>query len=460
MSGFDYSMRQRTPFCFGKKGWVLLFVGQALLLLSLIYKAKGMILILGSLLGFIVFIYNPLLSLFVFVFLSPAFHWMDVIIGHRIIFLLPLFVEVSWLLRWLITESPRSSVMKGIQRWMLITSLVLLSAMSASLMANIPEGGIKAILNNEYSYVQLFAVPLLMPLLVNTISKLKTLLLVIILSAVFSLVPDVKTLMARQIGRVLGFSMDANFFAMFLVMVLPILYGYLASSTSRVVKVVGSVAFLTLFIAFIGTVSRGGLLAFAVVFLFLVWRSKYRKYLVATAIVFLMASLVLIPREQWVRFNDVERLGSVVSRYDVQRAGWVAFKEHSLFGVGPGQFEEQFYQYARFTKTIVSRELKWSLHNNYLDVMATTGVFGFAAYVFLIGCVVVYSERARRYFCSYKDMSMAEITTGFQAGFLGFLVASTFLTSFSFSTFWIFWGLCGIVYRLSSIGDPSLNIAT
>ena len=65
-----------------------------------------------------------------------------------------------------------------------------------------------------------------------------------------------------------------------------------------------------------------------------------------------------------------------------------AFLENPITGVGLGQFKSYNPN---------GRQERWhETHNALLQVAADTGIFGFAAFVFLIGCGAVASLQARR----------------------------------------------------------------
>jgi O-antigen ligase len=430
---------------FGKMFMGFIFI-QAFIMFSFLFKAKTIVFALLAIFVGGTLLYNPLAAVVLYSFLAPAHQWFGEAVGQRLAFLLPVSVEISLILRYLVKSN---TTYFRLEKWMLFPCLLFLVIISLSILLNGAEG-IVVVLSGIMRYAQLFIIPLFMPSIIDSFSKLKTLFVVIILSALLSLIPDIRLLLSGQPGRVMGFSLDPNFFAMFIVMVLPILYCFILNSRNIFVKVLGICSALVLLTALIGTLSRGGIIALFIVFLFIILRSERKKLLILSGLVSVILLFVIVPRNKWLAFTDIERMTSVATRQGVQRAGWEMLKGNLWLGVGPGKFEERVYGFAKYSKSLlVVRNIKWSLHNNYLDIAVTMGILGFVSYALILFMTIIYTERARRRFKKLQNQNMVVMTTGLQAGLLGFLVASAFLTAFTFGPFWIYWGICGVLYSLS-----------
>lgn len=75
--------------------------------------------------------------------------------------------------------------------------------------------------------------------------------------------------------------------------------------------------------------------------------------------------------------------GAKGDRMNLWRANWQMFKEHPLVGMGSIQNERRTPEY--FEKLGIQGAFIGHAHNNYLEVLATTGVFGFLCFLAIIG---------------------------------------------------------------------------
>lgn len=97
------------------------------------------------------------------------------------------------------------------------------------------------------------------------------------------------------------------------------------------------------------------------------------------------------------------------------------WKEDWLTGVGPGNYILQSLRHGGFIGTAAA-------HNTYAEVLATTGLVGEGAFLFLCYSVWKGYVRCRRQFARAGDVESYRIAEAMTIGFLGWLVSIVFLS--------------------------------
>jgi O-antigen ligase len=123
------------------------------------------------------------------------------------------------------------------------------------------------------------------------------------------------------------------------------------------------------------------------------WRRWFPTVLVAGTVAL---GLVFLPTDPLVaRFADLAKTDEISAdtraRIWQETAGLV--KAYPLFGCGMGGFESSFFRY----KTVAPMFTVDYAHNDYLQVLAELGIFGFAAGLILVGRLVQRTARGTFY---------------------------------------------------------------
>jgi hypothetical protein len=142
--------------------------------------------------------------------------------------------------------------------------------------------------------------------------------------------------------------------------------------------------------------------------------------------------------------NDVQ----VKIRSNFWLAGTRQFFDHLLFGVGPDQYGNNYEQY-RTIEDIVkyTNILSNDAHSASVQTLATVGLFGTAAFLFLIALVI-------RSFLILWDSQKIERKSLFAiALFIFIYLTNSFISPITLSHKFLFWAVCGFivgqVYRLA-----------
>lgn len=112
------------------------------------------------------------------------------------------------------------------------------------------------------------------------------------------------------------------------------------------------------------------------------------------------------------------------SRLALWRAGWLIFKDHPLVGVGDIDLAELYKQYKRN----FDKEIQGHLHNNYIHLLVTLGIFGFTAAMFLL--LRIFIIHIKNYYILKGQPFAESYALGAAGSFVAFIVAG--LTEWNF----------------------------
>lgn len=105
------------------------------------------------------------------------------------------------------------------------------------------------------------------------------------------------------------------------------------------------------------------------------------------------------------------------ARLALWRAGWLIFKDYPLFGVGDIDLAPLYKQYKRN----YDKEIQGHLHNNYVHVLVTLGIFGFIAVMFLL--IRIFVIHIKNYLTLKNKPFASSYALGAAGSFLAFLVS-------------------------------------
>ncbi len=236
-------------------------------------------------------------------------------------------------------------------------------------------------IHTSYQFKGLCKILLVTALLTGMVSdyrRLKIFFIVIAFSAGFWAIKGGVKILLIGPHQVYGKSYDNNLFALISVMALPLVF----YGTALVRKTKWRPVFLIcaglICLGIIGSRSRAGFVAFAVVLCMMAWGSRYRfRALIGVGIVALTAVAFLGP-------EIIERVESIIgyredksaySRFYTWTVARVLFEQNPLIGVGFGNFE--------LAKDAVFGGRK-AAHSIYLSNLAELGIFGHPLWLCLI----------------------------------------------------------------------------
>ncbi|KKU87350.1 MAG: hypothetical protein UY18_C0037G0005 [Microgenomates group bacterium GW2011_GWF2_47_9] len=270
-------------------------------------------------------------------------------------------------------------------------------------------------------------------------------------------------------NRVFSTLGQPNWLASFLIPNLFLVLFYSLNHKLSAIKLV----YLTLLSALLFTKSRSGLIAYFVSYFFywgLTARALSWKKIASPAITFTLLTLLLIsllgsaytPSIFALTRHDVPAPQSAVTGTqldsggtesgDIRKIVWSGalrlIKNHPLLGTGPETFAYTYYWERPELHNYTS---EWDFlynkaHNEYLNIAATTGLLGLAAYLFWHLALALFAlsptaptKKARQtreiYLRTFKPVIFASVISFTITNFFGFSVIPVFLQLIMFSSF-------------------------
>jgi len=277
-------------------------------------------------------------------------------------------------------------------------------------------------------FAKVLLIVIVMSVAVNTAWRLRR--LILIQASSVALIAAVAAWKGHLVGGRLEGTLGANYsdpndLALAIIISLPLCLALLLLSRSRLRKAAWALAILVMLYTVFLTGSRGGFIALVVTAAVFLWefavRGRRRYFLVlaglAGAILWLSSNGMLADRLNGT-FNSQEDVasayGSAQARQDLFWRSVEVTKEHPLFGVGPGNFEEL--------------SGNWHVtHNVYTEMSSEGGMPALILYVLILWFGFKNVKATKRFGWGQKELVV--LAGGLQASLAGYVVGSVFAST-------------------------------
>jgi|GEM_PF-5957611 len=232
--------------------------------------------------------------------------------------------------------------------------------------------------------------------------------------------------------RVISFFGNPNFLAGYLLMSIPIVLSFYLKEKRfywliLLIIILTSLLFTKTRATFIG-------LFFEILFFFSFFKPKNKKQLgILTMIIIVPAFLLSLPI-----IKRIKETGKDEARIGLYKGGINVFLKYPLFGAGPEclhpafikKLPDEFVSFYKGAYILADKS-----HNEFLDILATRGIFAFILWIIIISYIIKIA-------ISFKDR---QYTIPIASGILGYLIQAQFnLSLFSIThLLWIMMGLIG-----------------
>ena len=216
-------------------------------------------------------------------------------------------------------------------------------------------------------------------------------------------------------GRPTGFVNNNNYMLLCIeLLILPIIITYILNNRqiSLKLKVFFYSSFFIILPAIIFQNTRiiwiGLFLSFLLI-LFLSIKSKKKLIILIFSFLLIIFSIFQISPASTQRFNSITNLNYENQSNSERLLMWQSsinmFIEHPLFGIGIGNFQDQYMSYYRSS---LSRETPVHPHNNFLFILSESGIVGGISY--LLFFIYLYYNTIKTYFKNKNTISLAYLS--------------------------------------------------
>lgn len=238
-----------------------------------------------------------------------------------------------------------------------------------------------------------------------------------------------------------GLAGDPNYYAVTVVMWVPLIVFWLTSKRPRWEKWFCILCLLITLVGFIFAASRGGFLGLsgALIFLILNTRHKMRNF---GLVALLMIPIMFAPGESaFSRLLHPSRGDEESStfRLELWEAARNSFVQHPLFGVGMGHYRP----------VVIRNGIEIPLpfhvaHNTYMGLIADLGLAGIIPFLGILISSLVNLSRVVRRTKARGQFLLHQVALGLQAGLLGYAICAFFLSTLWQQVFWfsVFLSMC------------------
>ncbi len=210
-------------------------------------------------------------------------------------------------------------------------------------------------------------------------------------------------------GRAAGFFGHPMTFAGYLCMYLPLfLIGYFDNLFGSKYRNVSGLLFVAGIAALIFNGTRGAWIAVAITsgILLLYYMFKNKRNLIIGTVVIALCGGILVNNDAFMhRVSTItnNRYQSNSERLLMWNSAWNMFKDHPVFGVGLGQYKDN-YQHKYISPKAKEPNLAHA-HNNFLQMLAENGVVGFIGFISMFMYIAGYN--LKQFFTEKNIYSLA-----------------------------------------------------
>lgn len=253
---------------------------------------------------------------------------------------------------------------------------------------------------------------------------------------------------------------DENDFCLFVNTLFPLGYflGVEAETVKKKLFYFGSLAILVLGI--VESFSRGGVVGFAAVAVFVFWKSKQKIMLLIIALVLAVTALSFAPQKFWDEVKTItprsHEVGTGRERVESWKAGWNMFLDHPVVGVGPANFGPWLPDYWISERKDPERMWGRVAHSLYFTLLPEMGLLGTLLflgvlkanykdhrYIYdmhkrkeeLLASANLHPEKHKKY--SYAIRNLYHFSQAISGAMIAYLATGLFISILWYGYFWL-----------------------
>ena len=227
---------------------------------------------------------------------------------------------------------------------------------------------------------------------------------------------------------------DPNYYAISVLVILPLLYHLYRGSQHRFERLFCLACLGLTALAMTAAASRGGFLGFAAAVSFMIFRSRGRRTRMLWAAGMVLTLALISPVSPLERFLSPQRseAQAELSRLALWTAGLQAAWDHPIIGLGPGNFATGVEMHAEELFHIYT-----TAHNTYIHILAEQGTIGLVLFLGVLIATFLSLGGVLRRTEPMRPSLIHEVAAGMQAALVGYAVSAAFLTASRQKFFWL-----------------------
>jgi len=255
--------------------------------------------------------------------------------------------------------------------------------------------------------------------------------------------------------RITGTAADPNYYALHIIMLIPISISLLLNSRSILTKLFLSGFTILSLLNVLFTFSRGGMIGLAIVLSlsFVIMLLHNRNKIIPSLIVVLIviSAIPFIPEQYWSRAKTITNLEDVAvrARLDTWKIGYEMVQDHPVLGVGVGNFPYEYY-YRAMTSRDTKTKARHVAHNTFIEVAAESGIIALVFFIMLILWTMGDLRKSGAVFRKSGDNQLYYISQALIISLMGYIACGVFLSQQYLFMFWIIVPLSIVIRRLET----------
>jgi len=251
-----------------------------------------------------------------------------------------------------------------------------------------------------------------------------------------------------QRWRLTGTLPDPNYYGQILAMTLPLACCLVFVERSVTMRLVYVLCALAIFATSLFTFSRGALLAIALMVVAAALTLRARWKLLGVACVLAVVAIIALPSSFLDRVAMIGQAANILLtgeqavsdpslnyRLAVMRTALGMFADHPLLGIGLGQYQSHYSQYALASG--MDPGATPNAHSLFLETLSEEGLFGIIRLATLMIIPMMVGIRGAKLLYAKGEKRDAAIAASLCIGFIGYVATAIFLHGAFMRFFWI-----------------------
>jgi len=251
-----------------------------------------------------------------------------------------------------------------------------------------------------------------------------------------------------------AFMGDENDFALAMNMMIPFAFFMFLGVKSKIEKLGILLIMVTLTLAIISSMSRGGWVGLIVTIIFCVIRSRRVFAGLFIMLILTVAIVSFAPQKYWAEVETITDTheATAASRINYWKAAVRMFRDYPITGVGANNGGIRMPEYYIGPRDSVT-EWGRAFHGTLPQILAELGSLGFICYILMIITAIKYLNRMSRRKSNDPDDNSGVLANAIMVSIISYLTTATFLSTPYYPQLWTLYTLTMILVTVIKAED-------